>query len=171
MIATPGPELPAPDGYEISTDPARLDRALVHHWLSTDAYWALGRPRERQDRAIDGSLNFGVYEMASGRQAGYARVVTDHATFAWLCDVYIDRAARGRGLGGALATAVRDHLAPCGLRRIMLATEDAHGVYERVGFRRITDPEKWMALALAGVAGPAPGAEHHAPGVETEHAP
>ncbi|MGI5467772.1 GNAT family N-acetyltransferase [Streptomyces sp. CA-132043] len=171
MIRTPGRTHPAPDGYEISTDPARLDRDLVHHWLATDAYWALGRTRERQDRAIDGSLNFGVYETASGRQAGYARVVTDHTTFAWLCDVYVDRAARGKGLGAALATAVRDHLAPGGLRRIMLATEDAHGMYERVGFRRITDPEKWMALALTGTVAPASGAEHHTPAADTELAP
>nr|WP_223733748.1 GNAT family N-acetyltransferase [Streptomyces purpurogeneiscleroticus] len=174
------------DGYTISTDPARLDRDLVHHWLATDAYWALGRSREKQDRAFAGSLNFGVYETASGRQVGYARVVTDHATFAWLCDVYIDRAARGKGLGGALAAAVRDHLAPSGLRRIMLATEDAHGVYERVGFRRVADTEKWMTLgapegtlgASEGALG-APesaqpavsGAEHHAPAANAEHAP
>ncbi|GAA0473732.1 GNAT family N-acetyltransferase [Streptomyces olivaceiscleroticus] len=171
MIETADRTYPAPDGHEISTDPARLDRALVHHWLSTDAYWALGRDRERQERAIDGSLNFGVYETTSGRQVGYARVVTDHATFGWLCDVYIDRAARGRGLGAALAAAVRDHLAPSGLRRIMLATEDAHGVYERVGFRRITDPEKWMALAVTEAAAAGPGAEHHTPAVDSELAP
>lgn len=101
-----------PDGYEISTDPARLDAALIHRWLSEDAYWALGRTREKQDLAIAGSLNFGLYESASGTQLGYARVVTDHATFAWLCDVYIAPAARGRGLGTALAATVRDHLAP-----------------------------------------------------------
>ncbi len=115
-----------PDGYEISTDPARLDPALIHQWLSEDAYWALGRSREKQDRAIAGSLNFGVYARPSGAQLGYARVATDYATFAWLCDVYIAPAARGRGLGTALAAAVRDHLAPYGLRRIMLAAADAH---------------------------------------------
>lgn len=153
------PAGPVPEGYEISTDLGRLDRDLVHRWLATDTYWAEGRPRERQDRAIDGSLNFGVYESATGRQVGYARVVTDGATFAWLCDVYIDRSARGVGLGGALATAVRDHLAPSGVRRVVLATADAHGVYERVGFRRITDPEMWMTLGLA----PAPGPECPAP--------
>ncbi|MFD7666233.1 GNAT family N-acetyltransferase [Streptomyces sp. NPDC059788] len=143
-----------PAGYEVSTDPQRLDLALVHHWLSTDAYWALGRSRERQDRAVAGSLNFGLYESGAadapggGRQVGYARVVTDHTTFAWLCDVYIAPAARGKGLGTALAGHIRDHLAPYGLRRILLATGDAHGVYARVGFEALTAPGQWMALDL-----------------------
>ncbi|MEU9098844.1 GNAT family N-acetyltransferase [Streptomyces sp. NPDC048361] len=134
--------------YAISADPARLDPARVHHWLSTDAYWALGRTREKQDAAIAGSLNFGAYEVSSGLQVAYARVVTDHATFAWLCDVYVDPAVRGKGLGTALVAAVRDHLAPAGLRRIMLATADAHGVYEKLGFRALEDPTRWMTLGL-----------------------
>jgi GNAT superfamily N-acetyltransferase len=136
----------APDGYEISTDPARLDAELIHQWLSRDAYWALGRSREKQDQAIAGSLNFGLYRSARGTQAGYARVVTDYATFGWLCDVYIARADRGKGLGTALAAAVRDHLAPYGLRRLLLATDDAHGVYARVGFEPLAQPGRWMAL-------------------------
>ena len=135
-----------PDGYQISTDPSRLDAGLIHQWLSQDAYWALGRSREKQDSAIAGSLNFGVYDCASGQQLGYARVVTDRATFAWLCDVYIAPAVRGQGLGTALAAAVRDHLAPYGLRRIMLATADAHAVYAKVGFAPLEAPQKWMAL-------------------------
>ncbi|TQF07806.1 GNAT family N-acetyltransferase [Kitasatospora acidiphila] len=141
------PELPElPDGYEISTDPARLDAAQIHRWLSEDAYWAIGRPREKQDRAIAGSLNFGVYQSSSGAQVAYARVVTDHATFAYLCDVFVDRSVRGKGLGTVLAAAVRDHLAPLGLRRIVLATDDAHGVYAKAGFEPLADPGKWMAL-------------------------
>ncbi|WP_329177707.1 GNAT family N-acetyltransferase [Streptomyces sp. NBC_01477] len=135
-----------PDGYEISTDPARLDGGLIHQWLSQDAYWALGRPREKQDAAIAGSLNFGLYDSASGAQLAYARIVSDLATFAWLCDVYVAPAARGKGIGTALVAAVRDHLAPYGLRRIMLATADAHEVYAKVGFTPLTDPAKWMAL-------------------------
>lgn len=79
----------AEDRYEISADPARVDAALVHHWLSTDAYWALGRPRAVQDAAIAASLNFGAYDKETGTQVACARVVTDHATFAWLCDVYV----------------------------------------------------------------------------------
>ncbi len=114
--------------------------------MSRDAYWALGRARETQDRAIASSLNFGVYDSISGAQVGYARAVTDYATFAWLCDVYVARAERGKGLGVALAAAVRDHLAHYGLRRILLATADAHALYARVGFQPLAKPEKWMAL-------------------------
>ncbi|NGN69720.1 GNAT family N-acetyltransferase [Streptomyces sp. A7024] len=134
------------DGYELSTDRARLDRALVHRWLSEDAYWAIGRSREKQDRAIDGSLNFGVYATATGAQVAYARVVTDFADFAWLCDVYVSREARGKGIGTDMVTAVRDHLQPYDLRRILLATGDAHGVYAKVGFTALKDPSNWMAL-------------------------
>lgn len=135
-----------PDGYEVSTDPTRLDAALIHRWLSLDAYWAMGRPREKLDTAIAGSLNFGVYDTASGAQVGYARVVTDGATFGWLCDVYIDPAVRGKGLGTALVAVIRDHLRPAGLRRLMLATADAHAVYAQVGFEPLADTDNWMVL-------------------------
>ncbi|WP_433346529.1 GNAT family N-acetyltransferase [Micromonospora sp. CA-111912] len=131
------------DGYLLSTDPARLDLDLVHRWLSTDAYWALGRDRETVGRAFAGSLPFGVYRPGDGRQVAVARVVTDGATFAWFCDVYVDRVARGRGLGTWLAGAARDHLAELGVRRIVLATADAHGVYAKVGFTPV-DPGAWM---------------------------
>ncbi|WP_405932852.1 GNAT family N-acetyltransferase [Streptomyces sp. NBC_00827] len=137
-----------PEGYEISADTARIDVDSVHRWLSTDAYWATGRSREKQERAIAGSLNFGVYDGTSGEQVAYARVVTDEATFAWLCDVYVDPSVRGKGLGTALVTAVRDHLEPLGLRRILLATADAHGVYEKLGFKVLQRPDQWMALML-----------------------
>ncbi|MFF1873175.1 GNAT family N-acetyltransferase [Streptomyces sp. CB03911] len=135
-----------PADYELSTDPARLDTDLVHRWLSQDAYWALGRPREKHDLAVASSLNFGIYERSAGAQVGYARVVTDRATFAWLCDVYIAPQARGRGLGTALAAAVRDHLAPYGVRRVLLATADAHGVYAKAGFVPLPKPDWWMAI-------------------------
>ena len=138
--------LSAPAGFEISTDPARLDTGLIHRWLSEDSYWARGRPRGTQDAAMAASLNFGLYRADSGAQAGYARVVSDLATFGWLCDVYIDRAVRGQGLGTALVTAARDHLAPFGLRRLLLATADAHGVYAKLGFEPLAEPGKWMAL-------------------------
>ncbi|MET8825321.1 GNAT family N-acetyltransferase [Streptomyces sp. NPDC004610] len=143
-MTDPLPEL-AP-GYEFSADPGRIDAARVHLWLSTDAYWALGRPRDTQDRAIAGSLNYGVYDRARGDQVAYARVVTDRATFAWLCDVYVDPSVRGKGIGTAFVAAVRDTLLPYGLRRVMLATHDAHGVYEKLGFRGLEQPERWMAL-------------------------
>ncbi|MGN9757018.1 GNAT family N-acetyltransferase [Streptomyces sp. SD31] len=137
---------PLADGYEISTDPHRIDAERVHRWLSTDAYWALGRAREKQDRAIEGSLNFGVYETVSGEQVAYARVVTDRATFAWLCDVYVDPSVRGKGIGTALVGAVREELMPYGLKRMLLATYDAHGVYEKLGFAPLEKPDQWMAL-------------------------
>lgn len=111
-----------------------------------DSYWATGRPREQQDRALAESLNFGVYDSVSGEQVAYARIVTDYATFGWLCDVYVDRAVRGKHIGTALITAVRAHLAPFGLRRILLATRDAHGLYEKIGFEQLDDPGKWMVL-------------------------
>ncbi|MFJ6557583.1 GNAT family N-acetyltransferase [Streptomyces luteogriseus] len=135
-----------PEGYEISTDPGRVDRERVHHWLSTDAYWALGRSREKQDRAIEGSLNFGVHETVSGEQVAYARVITDRATFAWLCDVYVDPSVRGKGVGSALVAAVRDEMRQYGVRRVLLATHDAHGVYAKLGFAPLERPEHWMAL-------------------------
>ncbi|MFG2047615.1 GNAT family N-acetyltransferase [Micromonospora sp. NPDC048935] len=134
------------DGHLLSTDPARLDLALVHLWLSTDTYWALGRAREITARAFAGSMPFGVYRPEDDRQVAVARVVTDGATFAWLCDVYVDRAARGRGLGGWLVAAIRDHLDELGVRRILLATNDAHQVYARAGFTPLDVPERWMQL-------------------------
>ncbi|MFC4148906.1 GNAT family N-acetyltransferase [Micromonospora mangrovi] len=137
--------LTRPDGYQLSTDPDRLDLDLVHGWLSTDAYWALGRDRETVARAFAGSIGFGVYRPGDGRQVAVARAVTDRATFAWLCDVYVDRAERGRGLGTWLAGAARDHLAGFGVRRIVLATADAHGVYEKIGFTPIL-PDRYMEL-------------------------
>jgi GNAT superfamily N-acetyltransferase len=135
-----------PGGYEISADPARLDAELVYQWLSQDAYWALGRPRDKHDLALAASLNFGVYDRASGAQLGFARVITDGATFGWVCDVYIAPPVRGRGLGTALVAAVRDHLAPYGLRRVLLATVDAQAVYAKAGFAPLANPGKWMVL-------------------------
>jgi GNAT superfamily N-acetyltransferase len=141
--------LPAlPVGYEMSDDPGRVDVGRVHHWLSTDAYWAIGRSREKQESAMGGSLNFGVYEVRSGEQVAYARVVTDRATFAWLCDVYVDPSARGKGLGTALVAAVRERLRTYGLRRVLLATHDAHGVYAKLGFEPLAKPDQWMALVF-----------------------
>lgn len=134
------------DGYQLCTDPERLDLDRVHHWLSTDAYWAVGRDRELVGRAFAGSLAYGVYRPGDGAQVAVARVVTDGATFGWLCDVYVDPAERGRGLGTWLAGTVRDHLADLGVRRILLATHDAHGVYAKVGFTPLPRPDWWMQL-------------------------
>ncbi|MFJ9897037.1 GNAT family N-acetyltransferase [Streptomyces sp. NPDC091280] len=137
---------PFPDGYEFSADTARVDLDRVHNWLSTDAYWAMDRPREQHERAVASSMNFGVYDTVSGEQVAYARVVTDGALFAWLCDVYVDPSTRGKGIGTAFIAAVREELRPLGVRRILLATLDAHGVYEKVGFEPLEHPDRWMAL-------------------------
>ncbi|WP_316774695.1 GNAT family N-acetyltransferase [Streptomyces sasae] len=135
-----------PEGYEFSADTDRVDVERVHGWLSTDAYWATGRPLEQQQRAMAGSLNFGVYDTVTGEQVSYARVVTDHALFAWLADVYVDPSVRGKGVGTAMVGAIREHLRPTGVRRVLLATSDAHGVYEKVGFAPLEHPDMWMAL-------------------------
>lgn len=130
---------------DFSTDPDRLDRSLVHAWLSEHAYWAKGRPRETQDAAIDGSMNFGAYDRSNGRQVGYARVVTDGVTFAWLCDVIVDPGSRGARIGVSLMEFVLATLDPLGLKRVLLITGDAHGLYERFGFERIDRAEDWMS--------------------------
>ncbi|MFH9661390.1 GNAT family N-acetyltransferase [Streptomyces sp. NPDC017248] len=140
MSDTPG----LPEGYEFSADSARVDVGRVHGWLSSDAYWAIGRTRRTQERAMASSLNFGVYATASGEQVAYARVVTDQALFGWLADVYVDPSARGKGVGTAFVGRIRDHLAPLGLRRLLLATHDAHGVYAKLGFRPLDRPDQWM---------------------------
>ncbi|MCU1440484.1 MAG: acetyltransferase [Rhodoglobus sp.] len=128
--------------FEFSDDPARLDRDRVQHWLSEESYWALGRDRAVQDRAIEGSLNFGMYR--DGEQVAYARIVTDGATFAWLCDVYVDASVRSLGVGVALIAGVMDALEPLGLGRVALATRDAHGLYRKFGFDSLDEPQKWM---------------------------
>lgn len=131
--------------YEIDTNPDRMDLDLVHQWLSTDAFWALGRTRETVETAARNSVNFGVFA-ADGAQVAYARVVTDHATFAWVCDVYVAHAHRGRGLGTRLSGAIVTKFRPMGLKRVLLSTLDAHEVYARVGFVPMPNPEKLMIL-------------------------
>jgi GNAT superfamily N-acetyltransferase len=130
---------------EFSTDTSRLDRDRVHAWLAEESYWATGRTREDQDAAIDGSRNYGVYDTVTGEQLAYARVITDGVTFGWLCDVFVASEARGRGVGIALIEGVVGELAPLDLKRIALTTADAHGLYERFGFRPLDQPEQWMA--------------------------
>lgn len=130
------------DGYEIRTALTEMDLDRVHHWLSTDAYWALGRTRENVETAARNSLNIGVFR--DGEQVAYTRVLTDHANFAWLCDVYVDRDHRGRGLGNQMVETVVELLEPTGVQRIVLATSTAHDVYARVGFTPLPRPQDWM---------------------------
>jgi GNAT superfamily N-acetyltransferase len=141
------------DGYEIDTSPERLDGPRVHEWLSTDAYWAMGRPAELMARAIAGSTCFGLYDPA-GEQVGFTRAVTDFATFGWLCDVYVARSVRRLGLGTWLAQTAHDHLREHGVARLVLATQDAHGVYEKVGFGPLRQPGRWMEIDLRPSAPP-----------------
>lgn len=130
--------------YAFSDDPTRIDRIRVHRWLSEESYWAEGRSRAVQDAAIDGSRNFGIYDTGTGNQVAYARVITDGVTFAWLCDVFVDTAVRGEGVGVALIENLCAWFEPLGLRRILLSTADAHGLYEKFGFRSLEQPERWM---------------------------
>ena len=132
------------NGYEISTDPARLDLDVIHGYLR-GAYWSPGVPRDVVERSIARSLCFGLYA-PDGAQAGFARVVTDGATFAWIADVFVLEPHRGRGLGVWLMETLLAHPDLQGLRRTVLATNDAHGLYERFGFEPLPTPERWMAL-------------------------
>lgn len=132
--------------FEVTTELGRIDLDVVHRWLSTDAFWAIGRSKETVEVAAGNSLNLGVIDEA-GVLHGYARVVTDQATFAWVCDVYVDPAARGMGLGLLLSRAIVEQLRPLGLKRVVLSTLDAHGMYEKVGFIPLPEPQRWMLLA------------------------
>jgi GNAT superfamily N-acetyltransferase len=132
-------------GYEISTDRTRLDLPRIHRFLSTEAYWSPGVPRDVVERSIENSICFGVHA-AGGGQVGFARVVTDRATFAWIADLYIEAGHRGRGLGKRLVSAILEHPDLQGLRRFMLATADAHGLYRQFGFDGLQGIERFMAL-------------------------
>ena len=129
--------------FLISTDPALLQVDVIHNFLSNVSYWAKGRRLEIVKTSIENSLCFGVY--TDGKQVGFARVVTDYATFAWLCDVFILPDQRGHGLGKWLVQCVVAHPAMAGLKRIILVTSDAHELYRRYGdFEALPNPESWM---------------------------
>jgi GNAT superfamily N-acetyltransferase len=130
---------------EISTDRNRLDRDLVHRFLSEESYWAKGRSRAENDRVIDSSLCFGAYE-PDGRQIAYARVLTDTVAFGYLGDVFVVPEVRGRGIAKALIQAVVSHPDVRKLRRLALLTSDAHGLYTQYGFRDLDGDEarRWM---------------------------
>lgn len=130
---------------EISTDPARLDVDLVHRFLSEEAYWAIGRPRALTERAIAHSLCFGAYA-DDGGQVAFARVVTDHALFAYLADVFVLPTVRGQGIGKQLVGAIMAHEDVRAVRRVLLATDDAHGLYAQFGFTPLVDAEAWMGI-------------------------
>ena len=136
------------NNYLISTDKSKIDIDYVHGFL-TQSYWSPGVPIQVVKKAMEGSLCFGIYDndlqtLPPGRQVGYARMITDKATFGWLADVFIDESYRGRGLGKWLVEMILAHPDLQGLRRILLATKDAHKLYEQCGFSPINNPERFM---------------------------
>ena len=128
--------------YVISTERARLDLEVIHDYLSKQSYWAVGRSLETIRRSIENSVSFGLYE--GDQQIGFARVVTDFATFAWVADVFVLEDARGRGLGTWLVEVMLAHPDLRGFRRWTLATKDAHEIYRKFGFSELKRPERWM---------------------------
>jgi N-acetylglutamate synthase-like GNAT family acetyltransferase len=128
----------------ISDNPALLDRAFICNFLRERSYWARGVTREIVDRSVENSLCFGIY--LNGKQIGFARVVTDFATFAWLADVFIVEEKRGQGFSKKLVAAVLAHPKLQELRRFMLGTKDAHGLYDRFGFKPLAQPERFMEI-------------------------
>ncbi len=131
--------------FVISTDPGRLQLDVIHKYLSEDSYWAQGRARETTERAIENSLSFGVY--SGEKQVGFARIITDKATFAWIADVFILPEHQKKGLSKRLMEAILSHPELQNLRRWVLATKDAHGLYAQYGFTPLKFPERWMELA------------------------
>lgn len=132
------------DGLVISDDPSRLDRALIGRWLAS-TYWASDRSAEAIERSIANSQSYGVYT-PDGAQIALTRATTDFASFAWLGDVFVDEAWRGKGVGRWLVGTVVEHLRGLGVPRFVLATRDAHGVYEALGFEPLRIPELWMEI-------------------------
>jgi GNAT superfamily N-acetyltransferase len=139
--------------YDISTDPSRLDLDAIHAYL-TRSYWSPGVPKAVVARAIAHSLCFGIH--SDGAQVGFARVITDRATFAYLSDVYVLEAHRGQGLSKRLVAQIQAHPELQGLRRMLLATKDAHGLYAQFGFRPLAGPDRFMEVHAADPYGAGP---------------
>jgi GNAT superfamily N-acetyltransferase len=135
--------MPTPTEYEISTDPGRFDLDLVHEFLSS-TYWARNIPRKVVEKSIQHSLCFGAF--CGGRQVGFGRVITDRATFAYIADVFVVPEHRRRGVSKLILRAMLDHPDVQGLRRILLATQDAHGLYARFGFVPLENPEHYLTI-------------------------
>lgn len=132
------------NGFRITTEESKMDTKYIHEFLSTKSYWAEGIPIDTVEKSIRGSLCFGVF--SNERQVGFARAITDKATFAWLADVFIDDRYRGQGLGKWLMEVIISHEDLQGLRRIMLGTKDAHGLYAQYGFIPLPYPERMMTI-------------------------
>ena len=132
--------------YTISTDKSRLDTEMIHRFLSQEAYWAHNIPREVVERSIENSICFGAFD--GDRQVGFARVITDRATFAYVGDVFVLPAHRGRGASKQLMHAIREHPDLQRLRRWHLLTRDAHALYEQFGFGKLSKPQRHMEIAV-----------------------
>lgn len=132
-------------GFLISTDKTLLDVNVIHHFLDKLSYWAQGISQQVVETSIENSLCFGVYQHQ--KQIGFARVITDHATFAYLCDVFILPDYRKSGLSKWLIQTIRNHPSLQDLRRFNLATADAHGLYEQFGFKQIKNHDRWMEIS------------------------
>lgn len=128
----------------ISTDKTKLDVTLIHHYLCNESYWAKNIPRQIVEKSIEGSFCFGIYHHDA--QVGFARVITDHATFAYLADVFVLENYRGKGLSKWLMETIINHPDLQGLRRWLLATRDAHGLYAQYGFVPLDKPERIMGM-------------------------
>ena len=131
--------------YKISTDKDKLDLIAIHDFLTNRSYWAIGRSFETVKRSVENSICFGVYN-SSDKLVGFARVLTDYAVFAYIMDVFILEDYRKQGLGKQLMSAIMQHSDLQCLKRIMLATNDAHELYEKYGFKRTVSPEKIMEI-------------------------
>ena len=131
-------------GFTISTDKNLLNFEVIYKYLNEESYWAQGIPVEKLRKAIENSMCFGVYKQNT--QAGFARVITDKATFAYICDVFIFKAYLGAGLSKWLVQSIIDHQELSGLRRWSLATADAQGLYSQFGFKQVNRPERWMEI-------------------------
>jgi len=131
--------------YLISSDPVKLDLNFIHQWLSNESYWCRGIPFEVVQRMVEHSLCFGVYHN-SGKQVGFGRVATDYTTFAWLTDVFIAEPHRGQGLSLVLMEMILNHPELKILRRWLLGTDFAHGLYRKFGFTALDHPENFLTL-------------------------
>jgi GNAT superfamily N-acetyltransferase len=132
------------DGYRVTDELSRLDAAAVHRFISVESYWAAGIPAATLERALENSLCFGLFR--ESEQVGFARVITDRATYGYLCDVYVDSAHRGAGLGKWLVQCVLSHPDLQGLRRLCLMTRDAHELYRPFGFRPMREPARYLEI-------------------------
>jgi GNAT superfamily N-acetyltransferase len=143
-LADHAPQAWARGEFVVSTDPALLDVDVAYRWLSESSYWVPGIPRETVAHGMEHSLNCGLYADRGSRQIGLARLITDYATFVYVCDVFVLDEFRGQGLGVWLMECVAAHPDLQGMRRWMLGTKDAHTLYEKTGFVPVAAPDRWM---------------------------